>query len=66
MSFEDKRNEMSTVLSNSMRKNTPRISKSYTLKPELAEELTRRAASEELTASRYLEKILKEAFNLKD
>ncbi|KZU18653.1 hypothetical protein [Lactiplantibacillus plantarum] len=66
MSFEDKRNEMGTVLSKSMRKNTPRISKSYTLKPELAEELARRADSEELTASRYLERILKEEFNLKD
>ncbi len=42
----------------------PRISKSYTLKQDIANELTRRAKEKELTASRYLEKLLKKEFNL--
>lgn len=39
-----------------------RISKSYTLKPEIAEELAQRAEAQELTASRYLEKVLRDVF----
>ena len=37
-----------------------RVSKSYTLKPEIAEELAQRAEAQELTASRYLEKVLRD------
>lgn len=39
-----------------------RVSKSYTLKPEIAEELAQRAEVQELTASRYLEKVLRDVF----
>lgn len=39
-----------------------RVSKSYTLKPEIAEELVQRADAQELTASRYLEKVLRDVF----
>lgn len=39
-----------------------RVSKSYTLKPEIAEELAQRAEAQELTASRYLEKVLRDVF----
>jgi len=38
------------------------VSKSYTLKPEIAEELAQRAEAQELTASRYLEKVLRDVF----
>jgi len=39
-----------------------RVSKSYTLKPEIAEELAQCAEAQELTASRYLEKVLRDVF----
>lgn len=39
-----------------------RVSKSYTLKPEIAEELAQRAEAQELTASHYLEKVLRDVF----
>ena len=39
-----------------------RVSKSYTLKPEIAEEFAQRAEAQELTASRYLEKVLRDVF----
>lgn len=39
-----------------------RVSKSYTLKLEIAEELAQRAEAQELTASRYLEKVLRDVF----
>ncbi|MBO2705100.1 hypothetical protein [Lactiplantibacillus plantarum] len=67
MAFEDKMNQ----LKNSMNSNpitneppTPRVSKSYTLKQNVANELARRAKGKELTASRYLEQLLKKEFNL--
>jgi hypothetical protein len=41
-----------------------RVSKSYTLKLEIAEELAQRAEAQELTASRYLEKVLRDVFKL--
>lgn len=42
----------------------PRILKSYTLKQNIANKLARRAKEKELTASRYLEQLLKKEFNL--
>jgi hypothetical protein len=65
MGFEDKFNKMQPVITgkNKAEKNRePRISKSYTLKRELAEKLSAEADNEDLTASRYLEKILKKHF----
>lgn len=42
----------------------PGISKSYALKQNIANKLARRAKEKELTASRYLEQLLKKEFNL--
>lgn len=67
MAFEDKMNQLKNSMSSKTAKNeptAPRISKSYTLKQDIANELTRRAKEKELTASRYLEKLLKKEFNL--
>jgi hypothetical protein len=70
MAFEDKMKQLKATLPNSdsvlnIKKGTtyrPRVSKSYTLKPDIAEELATRAQAEELTASRYLEKLLRTVF----
>lgn len=67
MAFEDRMDEMKKSLQPSAKKienSAPRVSKSYTLKQELANELASRAKDEDLTASRYLERILKKEFNL--
>ncbi|MDN6571851.1 MAG: hypothetical protein L0L22_12740 [Staphylococcus equorum] len=67
MPFEDKSKNIKESLpknnTGNLWNNEPRISKSYTLKRNIAEELTKRATEEELTASRYLEKILRKEFN---
>lgn len=63
MAFEDKKNQLKDSLYKSESKSR-RIQKSFTLKEEVANELVRKAKEEELTASRYLEKLLKEQFNL--
>lgn len=66
MSFEDKFNKMKPVITSKnleiKKSNEPRISKSYTLKREIAEKLKIEAEENDLTASRLLEKILKEYF----
>lgn len=68
MSFEDKMGEMKPLLEKKNTKtaqattNEPRISKSYTLKRNLADKLAEEASKRELTASRYLENILKKEF----
>lgn len=64
MGFEDKINKMEPLITTKEKTklkevNEPRISKSYTLKRNLAEELARQAKEQDLTASRYLENILK-------
>ena len=68
MAFEDRMEEMKNTIPKKTRvietQKLPRISKSYTLKKELAEELAR-ANEQELTASRYLENILKKEFKIK-
>lgn len=67
MGFEDKRNElknsMGSYYSQNENQSVRRTQKSYTLQPELAKELAKRAKNENLTASRYLENLLKEVFN---
>ena len=69
MAFEDRMEEMKNTIPKKTRvtetQTLPRISKSYTLKKELAEELATRANEQELTASRYLENILKKEFKIK-
>lgn len=69
MAFEDRMEEMKNTIPKKTRvietQILPRISKSYTLKKELAEELATRANEQELTASRYLENILKKEFKIK-
>lgn len=67
MAFEDKMDQLKTSMNSKpvANENTaPRISKSYTLKQDIANELARRAKGKELTASRYLEQLLKKEFNL--
>lgn len=67
MAFEDKMDQLKTSMNNKPVANAtmaPRISKSYTLKPDIANELARRAKGKDLTASRYLEQLLKKEFNL--
>ncbi|GAA5423274.1 hypothetical protein TEHD86_0186 [Tetragenococcus halophilus subsp. halophilus] len=66
MAFEDKAESIKESLpkKNISRDREPRISKSYTLKKRVAEELTKKAEEEEITASRYLEKLLRKEFNL--
>lgn len=63
MAFEDKKNQLKDSLYKPEIKSR-RIQKSFTLKEEVANELVRKAKEEELTASRYLEKLLREQFNL--
>ena len=67
MAFEDKMNQVKNSMNSKPVINetpAPRISKSYTLKQNIANELARRAKEKELTASRYLEQLLKKEFNL--
>ncbi|MDN6572583.1 MAG: hypothetical protein L0L22_16540 [Staphylococcus equorum] len=68
MGFEDKSKNIEESLPKNKiinsRDNEPRIQKSYTLKKNVADELTKKANEEELTASRYLEKLLRKEFNL--
>lgn len=67
MAFEDKMDQLKTSMNSKSVTNettAPRISKSYTLKQDIANELARRAKEKELTASRYLEQLLKKEFNL--
>ncbi len=69
MGFESKMKKMEAVIHPNEIEITkeivePRISKSYTLKKNVANELTKRAKLEDLTASRFLEKLLKKEFDL--
>lgn len=67
MAFEDKMDQLKTSMNSkpvASENTAPRISKSYTLKQDIANELARRAKGKELTASRYLEQLLKKEFNL--
>lgn len=67
MAFEDKMDQLKTSMNSKSVANettAPRISKSYTLKQDIANELARRAKEKELTASRYLEQLLKKEFNI--
>lgn len=64
MSFENKMDKLESGLQPVERTKATRVAKSYTLRPELAAALAERAAAEDLTASRYLERILKKEFNL--
>lgn len=69
MGFESKMKKMEAVIQPNEIGITkeivePRISKSYTLKKNVANELTKRAKLEDLTASRFLEKLLKKEFDL--
>jgi len=67
MAFEDKMDQLKTSMNSKPVTNettAPRFSKSYTLKQDIANELARRAKEKELTASRYLEQLLKKEFNL--
>ena len=64
MAFEDKMDQLRNSLNSNPVTNerpAPRVSKSYTLKQDIANEL---AKGKELTASRYLERLLKKEFNL--
>lgn len=66
MAFEDKMDQLKTSMNSKpvTNENTaPRISKSYTLKQDIANELASRAKEKELTASRYLEQLLKKEFD---
>ncbi|MDU8985421.1 MAG: hypothetical protein E7H46_12370 [Staphylococcus epidermidis] len=63
MAFEDKMDQLRSSLNSNPVTNerpAPRVSKSYTLKQDIANE----AKGKELTASRYLERLLKKEFNL--
>lgn len=67
MAFEDKMDQLRNSLNSNPVTNerpAPRVSKSYTLKQDIANELAKRAKGKELTASRYLERLLKKEFNL--
>lgn len=69
MGFESKMKKMEAVIQPNEIEITkeivePRISKSYTLNKNVANELTKRAKLEDLTASRFLEKLLKKEFDL--
>jgi hypothetical protein len=63
MAFEDKMDQLRSSLNSNPVTNerpAPRVSKSYTLKKQdIANELSKRAKGKELTASRYLERLLK-------
>lgn len=68
MSFEDKKIGLATSLEAPATRVKPqaesrRISKSYTLKQEIADLLAERAFENDLTASRYLEKLLTKELN---
>ncbi|MFH7316651.1 MULTISPECIES: hypothetical protein [Lactobacillaceae] len=67
MAFEDKMNKLQSSMNTQIGENenqAPRLSKSYTLKQDVANELASRAKEQELTASRYLEKLLKKEFDM--
>ena len=68
MAFEDKMNKLKSSMNTQIGENennqAPRLSKSYTLKQDVANELASRAKEQELTASRYLEKLLKKEFDI--
>ena len=67
MAFEDKMNKLQSSMNTKIQANenqVPRLSKSYTLKQDVANELSSRAKDQELTASRYLEKLLKKEFDM--
>lgn len=64
MAFEDKMDQLRNSLNSNPVTNerpAPRVSKSYTLKQDIANELAKRAKGKELTASRYLERLLKKS-----
>ncbi|MBB6433470.1 hypothetical protein [Leuconostoc carnosum] len=65
MAFEDKMDQLKSSMNNKAVNESPapRISKSYTLKQDIANELANRAKEKELTASRYLEQLLKKEFD---
>ncbi|AFT82586.1 hypothetical protein FE415_09035 [Leuconostoc carnosum] len=65
MAFEDKMDQLKSSMNNKAVNESPapRISKSYTLKQDIANELASRAKEKELTASRYLEQLLKKEFD---
>lgn len=66
MAFEDKMDQLKSSMNNKAvndESHAPRISKSYTLKQDIANELASRAKEKELTASRYLEQLLKKEFD---
>ena len=67
MAFEDKMNKLRSSMNTQIEANenqAPRLSKSYALKQDVANELASRAKEQELTASRYLEKLLKKEFDM--
>lgn len=69
MAFEDKMKKMESIIVQDTRKKedepvVPRISKSYTLQKKVADALAEKAKEEDLTASRFLEKLLKKEFGL--
>ncbi|CAK1230107.1 hypothetical protein [Fructobacillus fructosus] len=66
MAFEDKMNQLKKSMDSNHQaqvEKAPRISKSYTLKQNVANELAKRAHEKDMTASRYLESLLKKEFN---
>ncbi len=69
MAFEDKMKQMESIIGQEHKEKEdeiviPRISKSYTLQKKVADTLAKKAKEEDLTASRFLEKLLKKEFGL--
>lgn len=70
MGFEDKKEKLSQAFKNTKvepstkldTKKPNKVVKSYTIDPDLAEELKKRAKNDKRTASNYLEQILEKAF----